>query len=654
VNGPYRSAAVAYFEAGWPGPLPLPANAKRDPPKGFTGLDGDWPSRPDIQAWLDNGASNGNICLRLPKTVIGIDVDMYDGKAGRATLTEMEAKWGQLPDTWMSSSRQDGSGIRFYGVPEGAHWPSVPGPGIEIIQYGHRYAVVSPSIHPNGGQYRWMSVDGVLFDSIPTLAALTPLPLSWVQGLSTLQPSESGTGWTDPDLDALVEHGIPEGVNQDEALRDVVWKLRRMGLARSASLRVWRSIVERTALTRPTEPWKKADFDRHWKGADAKLPPPLSEFVAPDGARPEAPPSQTDIELAKEIARQRRTRYARKLLDDEKAAAEFREPPSRFTLAEELALPEEPITYLVDQVFPTGSNVLLTSQFKTGKTTLVNHFTRCLADGEPFLGKHPVSQLAGRVALFNYEVDERQYRIWLRSVGIVNADAVSVLNLRGYRLPVLVQSVEDWIVAWLESRGVQVWIVDPFARAFVGSGVSENDNTQVGAFLDGLDVIKARAGVSELVLPTHTGRAEMDEGTERARGATRLDDWADVRWMLTSDDHGVRYFSATGRDVEVDETALTFDERTRRLSALSGNRGQVRKDRLEQAVLSVIEMNPGIGLAQLRMAVREIVRKAAQDAIADTILRLELNHLIRVDKGGAGKASAHWRTGPKDLEDEDK
>src|SRR4051812_18841070 len=70
--------------------------------------------------------------------------------------------------------------------------------------------------------------------------------------------------------------------------------------------------------------------------------------------------------------------------------------------------------------------------------------------------------------------------------------------------------VEDWVVEWHRKHETQVWIMDPFARA--ATGVDENSNTEVGVWLDTFDVIKERAGISEGIIPTHTGRAEQDAG----------------------------------------------------------------------------------------------------------------------------------------------
>lgn len=342
-------------------------------------------------------------------------------------------------------------------------------------------------------------------------------------------------------------------------------------------------------------------------------------------------------------------RDAKRLLDAEEALATFRVPPSRPTLTEELQIPDEPITYTVGEVLPAGGNALLTAQYKSGKTTLINQLAKAWADGEPFLGRFEVNAPAGRIALWNYELDERQYRRWLREVGIKDTDRVTVLNLRGYRMPVTVPHVEDWIVTWLAERDVALWVVDPFARAFVGAGRSENDNTEVGTFLDTLDVIKNRAGVSDLVLPTHTGRAEMEEGEERARGATRLDDWADVRWLLTKDENDVRYFRATGRDVEVCEEKLTYDEGSRGLVFGGGDRTWEKRRRLVDAVVEVVVETPGISLSKLRPAVRSRVEKASNDSIDSAVEYAAGRHEIHVEKGGEGAATRHFPSGVTTL-----
>jgi len=318
----------------------------------------------------------------------------------------------------------------------------------------------------------------------------------------------------------------------------------------------------------------------------------------------------------------------------ELVASTFRVPIYTRSLTEELLIPDEPVRYVVDGLLPNGGNALLAAQYKAGKTTLVLNLVKALADSEPFLGRFEVAPLSGRIAVFNYELDRDQFRHWCREIGVVNTDAVSVLNLRGFRLPLTSPTVEDWMVEYLREHDIGFWIADPFARAAVG--VDENSNTEVGVWLDTFDVVKERAGVRDAVLPTHTGRVEQDAGKERARGATRLDDWADVRWLLTKDDDDNRFFRATGRDVEVGEELLAYDATSRVMSIGGGDRGWVRRRTLEQAVLSFVQANPGCTVREIQGA--GLGKKEAVDSARSGLVAV---HQIRVEEG-KNNAQRHY------------
>lgn len=189
----YAQAADLYWRAGWHGILPLPAQAKKNPPAGYTGSGGRYPSYPDIAAWVEDHAG-GNIALRMPPNVIGLDVDDYGDKNGGKTLALAEAAHGPLPPTWRTTSRDDGvSGIRLYRVPEGLAWPGEIGPGTEIIQRNHRYALVWPSVHPEGRTYRWISPDGIVSTHIPDPDLLPPLPEAWVANFTGGQMAQEVT-----------------------------------------------------------------------------------------------------------------------------------------------------------------------------------------------------------------------------------------------------------------------------------------------------------------------------------------------------------------------------------------------------------------------------------------------------------------------------
>ena len=188
----YGAVALHYLERGWKGVLPLPPGQKTWPPSGYTGKEGVDPAQETIAKWVAEH-SDGNVALRLPDGIIGIDVDAYGNKRGAQTLAELEAKLGPLPPTWSTSSRDDDpiSGIRYFRVPLGLQWPESAGPHIEIIRKFHRYAVVPPSIHPTTGKkYRWRDAAGHVSLWPPSPQDFPELPPTWVAALS--KPATNG------------------------------------------------------------------------------------------------------------------------------------------------------------------------------------------------------------------------------------------------------------------------------------------------------------------------------------------------------------------------------------------------------------------------------------------------------------------------------
>lgn len=212
----YAEAQPVYLLAGWPSVLPLPSGKKQTPPKGFTGRTGIDPDGEQHRQWLAN-QPHGNVALRMPYSVIGIDVDAYGSKRGQQTLADRERKWGQLPATWRSTSRTDDpvSGIRYFRVPVDRHWRDV-GPDVETIWWGHRYSLVWPSTHPDtGATYSWRGPDGLLSEP-PAVAELPQLPKAWVDGLtrepaqrrashSAALPPERTNSWAEAGLQAEVD-----------------------------------------------------------------------------------------------------------------------------------------------------------------------------------------------------------------------------------------------------------------------------------------------------------------------------------------------------------------------------------------------------------------------------------------------------------------
>lgn len=180
------SAASCYLDAGWFSILALPAGQKYPPPTGFTGHDAPDASWADLTAWSEDKPEQ-NVALRMPENVIGIDVDHYGDKNGGDTIADAEQRWGTLPATWRTTSRDDPhSGIRFYRVAPGVRLQDRVGDSVEIVQRSHRYAMVWPSLHPTGSTYRWVGPDGQ--NTIPNVDDLPQLPIEWERNLEVTTP----------------------------------------------------------------------------------------------------------------------------------------------------------------------------------------------------------------------------------------------------------------------------------------------------------------------------------------------------------------------------------------------------------------------------------------------------------------------------------
>ena len=196
----YASNARSYLAAGY-SPLPLPPGQKWPPPTGWTGTGAPMADLDQVRRWVRSDPA-GNIALRLPDDVIGIDLDLYPDPEKPHPDVERMAAWdailsqlGPLPESPRATSRDDGiSGIRLYRVPSGwkgaGDLPGAPvceghprpdgrearpgdlvSPG-EVIQHHHRYLVAPPSVHPSGRRYRWLGGNLPTVTSLPSLEGL--------------------------------------------------------------------------------------------------------------------------------------------------------------------------------------------------------------------------------------------------------------------------------------------------------------------------------------------------------------------------------------------------------------------------------------------------------------------------------------------------
>jgi hypothetical protein len=244
---PYGDGALLYFSRGWTDVFPVGSDAhplaKSPVPGGpktvsVTGYDAPPVGWERIKRGTQTRARFRNLGLRMPRQVIGIDVDDYEGHDGGATLARAEAALGPLPATYRNSARGDGnSGHRYFRTGMGrvvkpaaeALLTKAYGGGIEILHHGHRYAVAWPSLNPDKAlaMYRWYGPDGLLLDGPPPRVIDLPvLSLAWQELLTALADSPAAARGAGGNLRASKE--VPAAAaDPDDVFENAAMTIRR-------------------------------------------------------------------------------------------------------------------------------------------------------------------------------------------------------------------------------------------------------------------------------------------------------------------------------------------------------------------------------------------------------------------------------------------
>lgn len=184
----YTAAAPLYRAAGWMQVIPLPEGRKTPPPSGFTGRSRKPVTDEQVQVW-SQATPNANTGIVIPEGVLVLDIDAAQGHQVKADgakgISELAQELGALPATWSSTAHGIDSPARhlFYKVPEGLAWKGGAIEGVDILQPGHRYSVVWPSIHPSGEMYCWYTPSGRVASTLPHISDLATLPWKWVDYL---------------------------------------------------------------------------------------------------------------------------------------------------------------------------------------------------------------------------------------------------------------------------------------------------------------------------------------------------------------------------------------------------------------------------------------------------------------------------------------
>jgi hypothetical protein len=348
-----------------------------------------------------------------------------------------------------------------------------------------------------------------------------------------------------------------------------------------------------------------------------------------------------DDKLAAEVEKVQRVRRARQIADEIEALHDPKPAPDAALLSD-LLTRQVAHAFRVDDLLPASGRLLLAAQRKTGKTIFTGNLAYSLITGTPFLGRFPVKPIDGRVIAMNYEVTGEQYGRWMDDIGIPG-DRLFTINLRGRRNLLADEAGRTELVDMIREQNGEVLIVDPFGRAYTGK--SQNDTSEVTPWLVRLDEVAQQAGIAELILTAHAGW-----DAERTRGASGLEDWADAIVTLVRDkDTDHRFMRAMGRDVELEEDRVDYDQDTRRLTlAGAGSRRQVgQQDKLNRIAVAVRDIaveNPGINVVTLQELLKGRGVSFQKGDVSQGALLAE--HRGWIERRKVGRSMFHFPTTP--------
>jgi hypothetical protein len=349
--------------------------------------------------------------------------------------------------------------------------------------------------------------------------------------------------------------------------------------------------------------------------------------------------------------KERVRREVRRELNAEERQAAAVPLPEILTLRERLARPRPPVCWRFTGVQAIGHRVLLAAQFKAGKTTLAANVARSALDGDAFLGAYSAAPVDGAVALLDFEMSATQLDTWYADQQIQNDDRLFVFPMRGAAsaFDILNPEVRSEWVTTLQSRRIVYLILDCLRPVLDALGL--NEHTEVGLFLTALDHLLRAAGIPEALVIQHMGHTH-----ERARGDSRLRDWPDVEWTLVRekpDDLGsARYFRAYGRDVDVTETQLSYDQLTRRLFVVGLEEGGLTRTsaKVEAGMAFVCQLLESVDAPQSQTSLEKAGVRAGvpRDAIRKGLqLAVETGAVVAVDGGRGGGNKYRSAFGPR-------
>lgn len=282
---------------------------------------------------------------------------------------------------------------------------------------------------------------------------------------------------------------------------------------------------------------------------------------------------------------------------ESKFEGEGQTPPG-INLDEFLATEDDPEDWRVDGIISTSSTSTVVGARKVGKTTFTYNMLDAYLHGKALLGAFKTNPVKRRIGYVNMELTDNQAKKWFRRSPIGATDKVTVWNLRGKPNPFRSDASIKQFAKECKEKDIEVIFLDPFSGIFTGGGKNSQDNEEVKEFLLKIEAFKLEAGISEVVILVHAGW-----NSSRSRGASSLEDHPDTIMKIEEDKKGQRWFSAIGRDVDVEDGLLKFDKESGVLTYSTGGKKFTGVELARERIQKVVNRKPGINSTELQQLV---------------------------------------------------
>jgi hypothetical protein len=183
-------------------------------------------------------------------------------------------------------------------------------------------------------------------------------------------------------------------------------------------------------------------------------------------------------------------------------------------------------TFLIDGLISTNSLNFLTGVSTIGKTTVVYHLAKCIADNEEWFGKKVDN---GKVLIFDNEMGMYNFDEMMDSLGQKQLHNVGYIEDQFINIKdkTQVANMYDYIKNEVDHHNLKLLIIDSLSACC--GNLDENSNTDMRAFMDFADKL---SHICTTLVIHHKGKSDFTE----FRGASIIKDRADNFFVM--DRHG--------------------------------------------------------------------------------------------------------------------